>query len=64
MEEQTFVTNREDAEIFFTGHAIQGLLSGNSILGRMPYELAKQAVKIGKTVASEMFPEPMNESQD
>ncbi len=57
MEEQTLLPTRQEIEILFTGHAIQGLLAANDLMGQLPEELAKRAIKIGKTVAAAMYPE-------
>jgi hypothetical protein len=61
MEDQTMFTPGEEAEVLFTAHAIQGILAGNSVLADSPNDVAKKAIKLGKAVANEMFPEPKEE---
>jgi hypothetical protein len=61
MEDQTNFTPRQEVEVLFTAHAMQGILAGNSVLANSPNDVAKKAIKLGKAVALEMFPEPKEE---
>ncbi|MBN2649340.1 MAG: hypothetical protein JXR50_06330 [Prolixibacteraceae bacterium] len=51
--EQTFFQNRDEAVIYFAGHALQGLLS-NGFGISFPDQVARKAILIGETMADHL----------
>ncbi len=56
LSEAELAEKNQDLEVYFVGQALTGLLSSNANLAISEGDLAKKAIKIGKTLANHYSP--------